>query len=94
MHVLVEDARAWLCRDDVGFYAIDAHCPHLGCIVRPDGDGFICPCHRSRFTATGEPAAGSPAPSALRFLYVELDDAGQLIIRRNYPTDPRDRLMA
>ncbi len=47
--VLVEDARAWLCRDDVGFYAVDAHCPHLGCIVRPTEDGFICPCHQSRF---------------------------------------------
>ena len=52
--VLVEDARAWLCRDRLGFYAIDAHCPHLGCLVRPQENGFVCPCHDSRFNAAGE----------------------------------------
>ena len=92
--VLVEDARAWLCRDDVGFYAIDAHCPHLGCVVRPTNDGFICPCHQSHFDALGSPTLGSPASAGLRFLYVELDEAESLVIRRTRTTDPRDRLMA
>ena len=28
-------------------------CPHARCIVRQDGDGFACPCHRSSFDPQG-----------------------------------------
>ncbi|MEO8391463.1 MAG: Rieske 2Fe-2S domain-containing protein [Chloroflexota bacterium] len=91
--VLVEDARAWLCRDSLGFYAVDAHCPHLGCLVHGFEDGFACPCHHSRFNTAGERISG-PAASALRYLYIDLDETGQLIICRNRAADPNDRLMA
>lgn len=91
--VLVEDAHAWLCRDEVGFYAVDAYCPHLGCLVRASDDGFACPCHGSRFGAAGTRTA-SPAARRLRFLYVDLDDTGHLLIRRDRSADPNDRLMA
>lgn len=58
---LIEDAQAWLCRDDGGFFAIDA-------------------------LYTDE----------VRYLYVDLDAQGQLVISRdhNQKVDPRDRLMA
>jgi len=91
--VLVEDVRAWLCRDDGGFYAIDAHCPHLGCLVHPVEYGFVCPCHRSAFNAAGEYKHG-PAPRSLRYLYIDLDAAGHLVIYRDRSVDPRDRLIA
>ncbi len=91
--ILVEDARAWLCRDDGGFYAVDAHCPHLGCIVRPIEADYVCPGHQSRFNALGEREAGC-TPRGLRFLYVDLDAQGQLIIDRQHTVDPRDRFMA
>jgi len=91
--VLVEDVQVWLCRDDGGFYAIDAHCPHLGCLVRPIEGGFVCPCHKSRFDAAGERKSGS-APRSLRCLYVDVDTDGHLIISRDRTVDPRERFMA
>jgi Rieske Fe-S protein len=92
--VLVEEARAWLCRDALGFYAVDAHCPHLGCLVRRSDDGrFVCPGHGSHFNADGQREAG-PAAHELRYLYVDLDEAGNLVIRRERSADPNDRLIA
>lgn len=96
----VRQARAYLVRDDLGFYALDAVCSHLGCLVRAVGDGqhtalagFECPCHNSRYDAQGQRLSG-PAPRALRYLMVELDSAGNLVIHRDRETHPDDRLIA
>src|SRR6266542_3505199 len=70
--VLVEDAHAWLGRDSLGFYAIDAACSHLGCMVQFDNDAFVCPCHSSIYTTEGTVTAG-PSRQPLRFLMVDLD---------------------
>jgi nitrite reductase/ring-hydroxylating ferredoxin subunit len=45
--------------------AFSAVCPHLGCMVETAESGFICPCHKSRFTADGaiDASAGGPVPS-------------------------------
>jgi cytochrome b6-f complex iron-sulfur subunit len=51
-------------RDDQGVWAVSTVCTHLGCIVKPDAEGFGCPCHGSRFTPDGEVLKG-PAPQAL-----------------------------
>ncbi len=96
----VRDVRAYLVRDALGFYALDAVCSHLGCLVRVVGDGqnspllgFECPCHNSRYDAQGERISG-PAPRGLRYLVVELDGAGNLVIHRDRETHPDDRLIA
>jgi Rieske Fe-S protein len=50
--------------------ALSAVCPHLGCGIAPasggaaPGDGFVCPCHDSRFSSTGEVLRG-PSPRAM-----------------------------
>lgn len=91
--VRVEDVQAWLCRDDGGFYAIDALCPHLGYLVHLSEGGFACPGHKSHFDRAGERVSGS-APHGLRYLYLDVDAQGHLVIFRNRAVDPRDRLMA
>ncbi len=94
--VLVADAHAWLGRDELGFYAVDAICPHLGSVVRPvvKGDkGFVCPCHGSTFAASGEITSG-PAQHRLRYLLVDLDSEGKLVIRREQTVSPDDRFIA
>ncbi len=55
-----------LYRDEEGVYAISLVCTHLGCIVRPEADGFHCPCHGSLYDLDGEVTRG-PAPRALEW---------------------------
>lgn len=93
MWVLIEDARAWLVRDSLGFYAIDAACSHLGCMVLFDEDAFVCPCHSSIFTIDGVVTSG-PSRHPLRFLMVDLDSNGKLVIRRDQTVSPDDRFIA
>jgi len=61
-------------KDAEGVYAISTVCTHLGCIVRPEADGFHCPCHGSLFAPDGTVVRG-PAPKALPWLKVK--DAGE-----------------
>ena len=89
----VSEARAYIGRDSEGLYAIDAVCPHLGCLVQQgEEEGFVCPCHDSLFSDEGQALSG-PATEPLRFLQLSLDqDNGQLIIDRSQPTEPSARL--
>jgi cytochrome b6-f complex iron-sulfur subunit len=57
--------------------AFSAVCTHQGCTVRPDGEGFGCPCHGSRFTLSGEVERG-PADAPLRPFAVQVSD-GQVL---------------
>jgi Rieske Fe-S protein len=91
--VLVLDAKAWLGCDEIGFYAIDALCPDLGCLTQQTAEGFVCPGHGSHFDPNGARLDG-PTRHSLRYLYVDLDDQGNLIIIRGKPTSPADRLIA
>ena len=48
------------------FTAVEAVCTHEGCTVsNADGDQYVCPCHGSRYTRSGQVVNG-PARSALR----------------------------
>lgn len=58
-------------KDPEGIYAVSIICTHLGCVVKPNAEGFECPCHGSRFAANGEVTKG-PAPRALPWLKVSL----------------------
>ena len=61
-----------LFRDAQGVWAVSTVCTHLGCIVKSTETGFECPCHGSRFDASGAVHKG-PAPTALPWLAVEVD---------------------
>ena len=59
----------WVVRqteDPPEFVVISTSCPHLGCPVNQAEGGFRCPCHNSRFDATGrrvhDDGPTNPAP--------------------------------
>ncbi|HXI02818.1 MAG TPA: Rieske (2Fe-2S) protein [Candidatus Saccharimonadales bacterium] len=66
-------------RDAGGVYAISAVCTHLGCTVARSPEGFACPCHGSRFDASGD-VLGGPAPRPLPWLEVGRAADGQLVV--------------
>jgi len=69
----VDLGSAWLVRTGPGeVRALSSTCPHLGCAVRADGEGFTCPCHTSAFTGEGKRKEG-PAPRDLDALAVRID---------------------
>ncbi|HEY4241092.1 MAG TPA: Rieske 2Fe-2S domain-containing protein [Kofleriaceae bacterium] len=51
---------AWIQRAGSQLVALSAVCPHLGCAVGWDAaaKNFLCPCHDSRFTASGDKLTG------------------------------------
>ena len=48
------------------FTAVEAVCTHEGCTVsNADGDQYVCPCHGSRYSRSGQVLRG-PAVASLR----------------------------
>ncbi len=58
--------------DTPGWVAADQRCTHNRCNVAFDSEanGFVCPCHGSRFSFTGEPVSG-PARQPLATYRIE-----------------------
>jgi cytochrome b6-f complex iron-sulfur subunit len=73
------DERLFVFRDGRTFHAISAVCTHLGCTVARSPEGFACPCHGSRFDASGD-VLGGPAPRPLPWLEVGRAADGQLVV--------------
>lgn len=60
------------------YIAYSLTCTHLGCVVEEDeGEGFVCPCHGSRYDRDGLVLAG-PAKKPLRLLRVEVTEDNTL----------------
>ena len=87
--------RAALARDDKGFFALDLACPHLGCLTAWNREQglFLCPCHGSRFTASGGRVSG-PARRGLTHLALGLNAKGELTAHPGRPVPDRARLAA
>lgn len=62
-----------------GFSALSLTCTHLGCTLKQDADGLLCPCHSSRYGEAGEVFHG-PAEKPLASLRVELAADGHIIL--------------
>jgi cytochrome b6-f complex iron-sulfur subunit len=92
--IYVAEARVYVGHDGNGLYALDAVCPHLGCLVEPNEDGgFMCPCHDSLFDQEGRALSG-PATKPLQHLYLWYDqEQGQLLVDRSEPVEPVVRLI-
>ena len=74
---LLSDPPAVLFHTESGFSALSLVCTHLGCTLQEDGDGFVCPCHASRFDKNGN-VTHRPAENPLRPLRVEVTNEGRL----------------
>jgi cytochrome b6-f complex iron-sulfur subunit len=87
-----EAERVLVRADARGLWALSFVCTHLGCTVAkdPESDGFVCPCHGSRYRDDGAVVVG-PAPRALRALAVTTDPSGWLLVDagQEVPTDAR-----
>lgn len=68
---------ALLIRDKDGFRAMSLSCTHLGCTVEQTENGFVCPCHGSRYDQNGNVLQG-PAKKPLQMLRLEVTDEGHL----------------
>lgn len=71
----------YLIKNGHDWYALSAHCTHLGCIISFDSkEGkFHCPCHGSTFDISGKRIAG-PAKQALLRLPLKFMDSGDIIV--------------
>ena len=78
----VPGSRHWLRRVEGGLEAVTGICTHLGCTVKAEGRGFACPCHGSRYDASGEPTMG-PAREPLARPLLTLDDQGHVHLDPN-----------
>jgi cytochrome b6-f complex iron-sulfur subunit len=71
--LVLPDDQCAVVRTDKGVQAVNLCCTHLGCTVTATLDGFVCPCHGSRFGCGGQVEQG-PATRALAQLALDQHD--------------------
>ncbi len=78
--------------DKQGIYAISAVCTHLGCIVKREENGFVCPCHGSRFDLNGNIIQGA-ASRDLPWYKISNLPSGQLEVDKNTPVKTGEKFI-
>jgi len=60
--ILLRKEKTYIARQEGGFLALSAICPHLNCIVNWNQilKKFECPCHGAKFNTNGEVVEGPP----------------------------------
>ena len=83
--------RLYVVSEQEGLAVVSTVCPHLRCVVAiQDDKSFVCPCHGSRFDATGKAVSG-PSPRGLKWLEVSLGPDGRLIVDGDIEVSPDTR---
>lgn len=78
----VRDGRMYISRlGEDRIMALYWKCPHLGCTVPwvPVEGLFVCPCHGSKYTRTGQNVAG-PAPRPMDYMNVMIQEDGTVLV--------------
>ena len=87
IELILEDEQLYVKRDEAGISAMSTVCTHLGCAVRKTEEGFLCPCHGSKYTNEGKVVAG-PAPRTLDWYPVRLLPGDRVMVDKSRPTRP------
>lgn len=82
-----EEENVAISRDEEGLFAMSTVCTHLGCVVRKTEEGFQCPCHGSKYDASGRVTQG-PAPKSLEWYAIEQTPGGLLAVDRAKCVEP------
>lgn len=82
----IPEASALIVAAPEGFVAYSLVCPHLGCTVEENTQGFACPCHGSTFSMDGELTRG-PASQNLTKLRLETGPDGGLVLIKDSVSD-------
>jgi cytochrome b6-f complex iron-sulfur subunit len=82
-----ENDQVYAFADGEGIYAISAICTHLGCVVNKEKNGFVCPCHGSRYGLDGRLVQGA-APKGLPWFKISMLPSGQLVVDRKKTIKP------
>ena len=79
-------------KTDLEYYALNAVCTHLGCVVpwNKAANKFICPCHGSQYAPDGMVVRG-PAPLPLALERCEEDENGNVVLKSWKETDFRTK---
>lgn len=86
------ERRVFVVNGPEGFAAVSAVCTHLGCTVRHvAGEGFVCPCHGSRFDPAGRVVDG-PARRPLAWYALGVSPRGELVVDERHIVEPSWRL--
>jgi cytochrome b6-f complex iron-sulfur subunit len=75
----IPEAEAVVLHGTQGLVALSLVCPHLGCVVNLEADGFSCPCHGSRYNLDGSLRNG-PSTRPLHKLRLEITPEQHLIL--------------
>jgi len=89
--IYAAEPRVYVLRNSAGLRAMSASCTHLGCTVRAEGEGYVCPCHGSRYDEEGK-VVGGPAPAALLFYRLAVDGRGRLEVDLGEAVPPAEHL--
>ncbi len=84
----------WIVRRGEGadtLHALSAVCPHLGCLIDRQGEGFNCPCHGGVFAADGRALEG-PSPRGMDPLEVRVNEGNVQVKWTRYRLGVADRV--
>ncbi len=86
---IIPEKKVQIVATEEGVAVISLICTHLGCIVNKTKDGFLCPCHGSKYLKNGK-VVGGPAPRPLKWLAVSQAPDGTLLVDSKKEVKPTD----
>jgi nitrite reductase/ring-hydroxylating ferredoxin subunit len=91
-HYVTTLAEFFVCRDNLGLYALTSVCTHAGCTVNATTTpSFNCPCHGSTFDYNGGNLLG-PATTPLEHYALCVDRSGNIFVYPNQIVSPSTRV--